>query len=145
MYASAQGVDPRILSNANCWQCMALSNTKLGPESSFYKSPIAYNGRTWSILAANVDFHRLKGVFKTQSTGRVEFQPTRKLDYETEMGVFISSSSPVGKLIDPATASDLIFGYVLLNYWSARDIQMYESIPLDLSTQKPPRLISPRG
>ncbi|KAJ5819415.1 hypothetical protein N7474_005006 [Penicillium riverlandense] len=109
--------------------CFALSNISFGPESNFYKSPMAYNGRASSILPSGTSFPRPRGVFKTPETGIVEYQAVRKLDYEMELGILLSTSLPFGQLLDPDTAEDYIFGYVLLNDWSARDIQMYESMP----------------
>lgn len=108
-----------------------MTNMKFLPGNNFYKSPVAYNGRTSSILPSKTDFPRPSGVYKNPTTGEAEYQPTRKLDYEMEMGIFVSSPHPFGKLLDAdKAAADHIFGFVLLNDWSARDVQMYESIPV---------------
>ncbi|KAL4863656.1 hypothetical protein BDV12DRAFT_177223 [Aspergillus spectabilis] len=109
--------------------CFALSNIPFTPENNFYKSPMAYNGRASSILPSGTNFPRPQGVYKNPNTGVVEYQPVHKLDYEMELGILLSKSLPHGQLLDPDTAEDYIFGFVLLNDWSARDIQFYESMP----------------
>ncbi|KAL4861434.1 hypothetical protein BDV12DRAFT_191079 [Aspergillus spectabilis] len=110
--------------------CFAISNIPFNSENNFYKSPMAYNGRASSVLSAGSSFARPHGVYKDPTSGVVKYQPSQKLDYEMELGILISSPLPLGKVVDPDTAAtDHIFGYVLLNDWSARDIQMYESMP----------------
>ncbi|KAJ0419708.1 putative 2-hydroxyhepta-2,4-diene-1,7-dioate isomerase [Aspergillus carlsbadensis] len=109
--------------------CFTLSNFNFGPENNFFKSPMAYNGRASSILPSGACFPRPQGVFKDPRTGSVGYQSTRKLDYEMELGIFLSNNLPHGQLLDADTAGDYIFGFVLLNDWSARDIQAYESMP----------------
>ncbi|KAF4414654.1 fumarylacetoacetase [Fusarium acutatum] len=97
---------------------------------NFYHSPVAYNGRVSSILPSKTDFRRPHGVFKGKD-GVPRHQPTRKLDYELEIGMIISKDVPFGDLLRPDEVDDgHIFGFVLINDWSARDFQGYESNPV---------------
>jgi fumarylacetoacetase len=85
---------------------------------------MAYNGRASSILPSGASFPCPQGVFKDPKSGCVEYQSTRKLDYEMELGIFLSNNLSHGQLLDADTAGDYIFGFVLLNDWSARDESM---------------------
>jgi fumarylacetoacetase len=97
---------------------------------NFYHSPIAYNGRTSSIILSGVDIPRPKGIYKNKND-LPELQSCAKLDYELEMGIFVSKPLPWGKTISADEAlAEHVFGYALLNDWSARDIQGYESFPV---------------
>src|SRR5205814_10693531 len=58
------------------------------------------------------------------------FGPCKRLDFELEMGVVIGQSSPMGEMLTEKQAEGMIFGFVLLNDWSARDIQQWEYVPL---------------
>lgn len=87
--------------------------------------PIAYNGRSSSVVVSGTPFHRPVGQF--QINGKAEFGPSRRLDIEVEFAAFISRGNEMGKPIDVNEAEDHIFGFVLLNDWSARDIQFYEA------------------
>jgi fumarylacetoacetase len=58
------------------------------------------------------------------------FEPCRRLDFELEMGVVVGQSSPMGGMLTEQQAEEMIFGFVLLNDWSARDIQQWEYVPL---------------
>jgi fumarylacetoacetase len=64
------------------------------------------------------------------------YGPTKKLDFELEFGAFISRPSKLGDPVDVNDASDYIFGFVLFNDWSARDIQAWEYVPLGPFTAK---------
>lgn len=90
--------------------------------------PIAYNGRASSVYVSGTDFHRPWGQLKGPDHDRPAFLPSRRFDFELEMGAVIGrpSSGPVSV----ADADQMIFGYVLLNDWSARDIQAWEYQPL---------------
>ncbi len=91
----------------------------------FYNLPIAYNGRASSVVVSGTPFHRPKGQFPVD--GEVVSGPCRKLDIEVEFAAFIGRGNGFGVPIDVNQAEDHIFGFVLLNDWSARDIQMYEA------------------
>ncbi|KAJ9640502.1 hypothetical protein H2199_006041 [Coniosporium tulheliwenetii] len=111
--------------------CIAvLPNGQDGTSPNFHHSPMAYNGRTSSIIPSGTNFTRPWGVFKDPTTSTVEYSPTQKLDYEMEMGILTAKPVPFGTTLTADEASDHIFGFVLLNDWSARDIQMYESLPV---------------
>ena len=92
--------------------------------------PVAYNGRASTIFLSGTPIPRPKGQIKLPDQERPLFSPTKKLDFELEMGVFIGAGNPDGQPISVTKASDHIFGLVLLNDWSARDIQAFEYQPL---------------
>jgi fumarylacetoacetase len=90
--------------------------------------PIGYHGRSGTVVASGADITRPKGL-RPEPGGLPTFGPSRKLDIEAEVGFVLGGSAPAGevKLTD---ASDHIFGAVLVNDWSARDIQAFEYVPL---------------
>ncbi|KAJ5786287.1 uncharacterized protein N7503_011499 [Penicillium pulvis] len=90
--------------------------------------PSVYNGRT-SSLNVSTTLTRPHGVIKDEAGG-LSFTPTKKLDFELEMGVFISHPLKPGQILDIQAVKDHIFGFVILNDWSARDIQGFEMAPL---------------
>ncbi|KAK6828917.1 hypothetical protein RU639_003393 [Aspergillus parasiticus] len=91
---------------------------------SFRNQPLAYNGRASSVVPSGTPIQRPYGV------GSDGLYPCQKLDYEVELGMFISTKIPIGEHIPASRARDYIFGFVLLNDWSARDVQFAEMIPL---------------
>ena len=98
--------------------------------NNWYNLPVAYNGRASSVQITGCDIRRPTGQIFDQDSGSVKFEVTQKLDFELELGTVIGSNLPVGETLDFKGAEDLIFGYVLLNDWSARDIQSWEYQPL---------------
>jgi len=90
--------------------------------------PIGYNGRASSVVVSGTDIRRPWGQLKSPDQQRPAFMPSRRFDLELEMGAIVGTpcSGPVS--VDEADA--MIFGYVLLNDWSARDIQAWEYQPL---------------
>lgn len=92
--------------------------------------PVAYNGRASTIFSSNTPIHRPNGQVKLPDATAPSFMPTTKLDFELEMGCFIGVGNPNGTPITIANAHDHLFGMVLLNDWSARDIQAFEYQPL---------------
>jgi fumarylacetoacetase len=92
--------------------------------------PIAYHGRTSSIGVSGQRFHRPRGQLKTPQAATPSFAPSARLDYELELGVFIGRGNAPGVPIGVAAAEDHVFGLVLLNDWSARDVQAWEYQPL---------------
>jgi fumarylacetoacetase len=92
--------------------------------------PIAYHGRSSSISASSQQFRRPRGQIKPQQAATPSFEPSARLDYELELGVFIGTGNDQGKPIELAAAEGHVFGLVLLNDWSARDIQAWEYQPL---------------
>jgi fumarylacetoacetase len=87
--------------------------------------PVGYHGRCSSIILSGQDIRRPKG-----QLGAGEFGPTRQLDFELELGFIVGKSTALGSSVPVEEAHDCIFGLVLLNDWSARDIQRWEYVPL---------------
>ncbi len=92
--------------------------------------PIAYNGRASTVIVSGTPVHRPLGQIKLPSEDAPVFGPCRKLDFELEMGTVLGQGSQLGRPLTAAAAAEAIFGYVLLNDWSARDIQHWETVPL---------------
>jgi fumarylacetoacetase len=90
--------------------------------------PIGYHGRSSSIVVSGTPIRRPHGQLKTED-GPV-FAPTRRLDYEAELGFVIGPGNRLGEPIPISKALGHVFGVVLLNDWSARDIQAWEYQPL---------------
>ena len=91
--------------------------------------PIGYHGRASSIVLSGSRWSRPCGQTKP-SSGEPVFAPTQSLDYELEVGIFIGPGNPLGQPIPIAEAEQHVFGLCLVNDWSARDIQSWESQPL---------------
>ncbi len=99
--------------------------------------PVGYHGRASSIVVSGTDIRRPSGqVLPTRPTAGREgadvpvFQKSARLDFELEMAFVIGKESPLGQPISTAEAEDHIFGMVIFNDWSARDIQQWEYVPL---------------
>ena len=102
-----------------------------GPLLPNYKYvPIGYHGRASSIVPSGLPVRRPSGQMQDGTTGAPTFGPTRSLDYEMEVGLFIGSGNPLGTPIALDEAEDHVFGLCLVNDWSARDIQRWEYQPL---------------
>lgn len=92
--------------------------------------PIGYNGRASSVVISGTPIHRPNGQRKAPDAEMPSFGPSMRLDIELEMGAIVGKPSAFGQPITVDEADDMIFGYVLLNDWSARDIQGWEYQPL---------------
>jgi len=92
--------------------------------------PIGYHGRASSIAASGRDVHRPNGQRKPANEAVPSFGPSRNLDFELELGVWIGPGNALGEPIAIAQAAQHIAGFCLLNDWSARDIQGWEYQPL---------------
>jgi fumarylacetoacetase len=92
--------------------------------------PIGYHGRASSIVPSGTPFRRPRGQIKPADAPQPFVAPTRRLDYELEMGIFIGRGNALGEPILIARAEEHVFGLVLLNDWSARDVQAWEYQPL---------------
>ncbi|TQV66851.1 fumarylacetoacetase [Aliiroseovarius halocynthiae] len=92
--------------------------------------PIGYNGRASSVVISGTPIHRPNGQRKAPDAEMPSFGPSMRLDIELEMGAIVGKPSEFGQPITVDEADDMIFGYVLLNDWSARDIQGWEYQPL---------------
>ncbi|KAH8821340.1 putative fumarylacetoacetate hydrolase [Xylogone sp. PMI_703] len=97
---------------------------------NFFSIPLAYNGRVSSVVVSECPVKRPVGVFIDQDTKRPINSASRCLDFELEMGYFVSQPIGYGQTITIENAKDHIFGFVLLNDWSTRDIQVFEMPPL---------------
>ena len=92
--------------------------------------PVGYHGRSSSIILSGQEIHRPKGQQKPNDDEPPVFGPCKLLDFELEMGFITYDGKPLGDSISTAEADDYIFGMVLFNDWSARDIQKWEYVPL---------------
>jgi fumarylacetoacetase len=92
--------------------------------------PIAYNGRASTVVVSGTEVRRPRGQLKPPSAEVPSFGPCKRLDFELEMGVVIGQPSPMGEMLSEKQAEEMIFGFVILNDWSARDIQQWEYVPL---------------
>lgn len=92
--------------------------------------PIGYHGRCSTIGVSGEAFRRPRGQVRAASDAEPSFGPSRKMDYELEMGIFIGSGNAQGEPIPAAEAERHVFGLCLLNDWSSRDIQAWEYQPL---------------
>ena len=92
--------------------------------------PVGYHGRSSSIVISGTPFHRPKGQQIPNPEEPPVFGPCKLLDFELEMGFITYDGKPLGQSISTAEADDYIFGMVLFNDWSARDIQKWEYVPL---------------
>ena len=105
-----------------------------GPESALMPNwkwlPVAYHGRASSLVVSGTDVRRPQGQIKPPDAGAPLFGPTKSLDYELEMAFLIGPGNSLGQPVPVDRALDHIFGFVLMNDWSARDIQAWEYQPL---------------
>lgn len=92
--------------------------------------PVGYHGRASSITVSGTPLHRPKGQMKPADAEVPTFGPCKLLDFELETAYIIGKSSKLGSSISTEQADDYIFGMVLFNDWSARDIQTWEYVPL---------------
>jgi len=105
-----------------------------GPENALMPNwkwlPVAYHGRASSIVLSGTEVRRPQGQIKPADASTPVFGPTKSLDYELEMAFFIGPRNLLGEAVPIDRAIDHIFGFVLMNDWSARDIQAWEYQPL---------------
>ncbi len=92
--------------------------------------PIGYNGRASSVVVSGTPVRRPLGQRKPTGEDLPVFTPSRRLDFELELGAVVGTGNALGQPVNAADADAMIFGYVLLNDWSARDIQAWEYQPL---------------
>ncbi|MGI8669527.1 MAG: fumarylacetoacetase [Aridibacter sp.] len=92
--------------------------------------PIGYHGRASSIVVSGTDIKRPKGQNRSDAEQPPMYIPSKALDYEMEVGFFVSRANEMGETVDIKNAEDHIFGLCLVNDWSARDIQGWEYQPL---------------
>ncbi len=92
--------------------------------------PIGYHGRASSVVVSGTPVNRPSGQLKDASAEAPSFGPSRMLDYECEVGFVVGPGNPMGNPIPIAEAGSQLFGFCLVNDWSARDIQAWEYQPL---------------
>jgi fumarylacetoacetase len=92
--------------------------------------PVAYHGRASSVVVSGTDVRRPRGQFKPDADPAPTFGPTRSLDFELEVAAFVGPGNELGRPVPVGAAGEHLFGLVLLNDWSARDIQAWEYMPL---------------
>jgi fumarylacetoacetase len=92
--------------------------------------PVGYHGRSSSIVVSGTPIRRPHGQILLPGYETPIFSPCRKLDIELEMGAFVCKQNPMGTGIPIGEAKEYIFGLVMLNDWSARDVQAWEYVPL---------------
>lgn len=92
--------------------------------------PVGYHGRSSSIMVSGEPIYRPKGQMMPKDATEPSFGPCKLLDFELEMGFITFDGKPIGQSISTAEAEDYIFGMVIFNDWSARDIQKWEYVPL---------------
>lgn len=102
------------------------------PPASWFVIPSVYNGRQSSLRISGTPIRRPWGVTldSNKPNDPPAFRPSARFDFELEMGVYLSHPLPPGEILNINNAKDHIFGLVILNDWSARDIQTYEMAPL---------------
>jgi fumarylacetoacetase len=105
-----------------------------GPDNALQPNwlhlPVAYHGRASSVVVSGTDVHRPLGQTKPADAATPVFGPSKSVDFELEMGAFVGPGNRLGEPIPIAEAADHTFGMVLVNDWSARDIQAWEYVPL---------------
>ena len=92
--------------------------------------PVGYHGRSSSIVISGTPVHRPSGQVKPKEADQPAFQPSARLDFELETAFIIGRNTELGQSVSTAEAEDYIFGMVLFNDWSARDLQQWEYVPL---------------
>ncbi len=105
-----------------------------GPENALMPNwlhlPVGYHGRSSSIIVSGEPVHRPMGQSKPKDADEPVFGPSKLLDFELEMAFITMDGKPLGERISVEEAEDYIFGMVLFNDWSARDLQAWEYVPL---------------
>jgi fumarylacetoacetase len=92
--------------------------------------PVGYHGRASSVILSGESIYRPKGQIKPDPAADPIYAPCRNLDFELETAFITYDGKPLGESISTTEAEDFIFGMVLFNDWSARDIQTWEYVPL---------------
>ncbi|MCL2533447.1 MAG: fumarylacetoacetase [Nocardiaceae bacterium] len=92
--------------------------------------PVGYHGRSSTVVVSGTDIVRPCGQRKAPADAAPTFGPSLRLDIEAEMGFIVGVGSPMGSTITPDQFAEHCFGAVILNDWSARDIQSWEYVPL---------------
>ena len=111
-------------------QCGEIFRPGVEPlHSNYFSLPVGYHGRASSVVVSGTPFRRPMGQMLSDDNKPL-FGPCQKLDFEVEFAAFVGKGNEMGEPVDVNDAEDHIFGVVLMNDWSARDIQIWESAPL---------------
>jgi fumarylacetoacetase len=123
---------PIVIGNFTDFLASSFHRRRLSPSgevgANFKSMPIAYHSRASSVRVSGEPVKRPHGQLLEE--GVPQFRPTKALDYELEVGAFIGPGNALGGPIAIDDARDHVFGFCLLNDWSARDVQRFESDPL---------------
>jgi fumarylacetoacetase len=92
--------------------------------------PIGYHGRAGTIVVSGTEITRPSGQRKSAEEAQPTFGPSQRLDIEAELGFVVGTPSAMGSTVPTSSFADRVFGVVLVNDWSARDIQAWEYVPL---------------
>jgi fumarylacetoacetase len=108
-----------------------------GPDNALqpnYKHlPVGYHGRASSVVVSGTPIHRPNGQILTNPAAKPQvpiLSPCKRLDIELELGAFVAKPNKLGEPVSIDNAADHLFGVVLMNDWSARDVQAWEYVPL---------------
>ena len=105
-----------------------------GPDAALMPNwlhlPVGYHGRASSVVLSGTDIVRPEGQTKAPDAEKPSFGDCKRMDFELEMGVLVGSGNLLSEPIAVDDAKDHVFGFTLVNDWSARDIQTWEYIPL---------------
>jgi len=116
----------------HAYNCGVIFRPEQPLQPNYKHLPVAYHGRASSLVPSGVPVHRPSGQVRveTASGPQAAFQPTARLDYELELAIWVGPGNALAVPIDIAQAAEHVAGFGLLNDWSARDIQAWESAPL---------------
>ncbi len=92
--------------------------------------PVGYHGRAGSVVVSGTPVIRPHGQFRPEGADAPVFGPTRRLDFEAEVGFVVGAGSTLGQPVAAGEFAQHVFGFMLVNDWSARDIQPWETQPL---------------
>jgi fumarylacetoacetase len=92
--------------------------------------PVGYHGRAGTVVVTGTDVRRPRGQLKPSDGGAPVYAPSQRLDIELELGFVVGVPSMLGETVPAERFADHVFGVVLVNDWSARDIQAWEYVPL---------------
>jgi fumarylacetoacetase len=113
---------------ANAGRIFRLGAEPLAPNWKYL--PVGYHGRSGTIVVSGTPVTRPRGQRKGPQDSAPEFGPSRRLDFEAEVGFVLGTGSPLGTPVAVGEFADHVFGAFLLNDWSSRDLQSWESQPL---------------
>jgi fumarylacetoacetase len=112
----------------NCGRLLRGPGQELQP--NYKHLPVGYHGRASSVVISGTPITRPSGQIRPPGSDRPLFSASKRLDFELELGCFVARPNEMGKPLKLEDANEHLFGVVLLNDWSARDIQAWEMVPL---------------